>query len=174
MKVKRIFNILVREFGVYYFARIPNLLPNNMITCKIRGLLVSPFFHTAGKNFQLAQGSIINYPEHIHLGENVYIAHRAYINARGGLQMGSNVTIGPNCIIATSNHSVGAGYVGKDGTEGPISIGDGTWIGGNVTITDGVKIGKNCIIGAGSTVTKDIPDNVMAVGLPAAVKKQLI
>lgn len=58
-------------------------------------------------------------------------------------------------------------------TTAPISVGSDTWIGGNVTIIGGVKIGKNVIIGAGAVVTKDIPDNSIAVGVPAKVVKKL-
>ncbi|MBE8955352.1 MAG: sugar O-acetyltransferase, partial [Quinella sp. 2Q5] len=55
----------------------------------------------------------------------------------------------------------------------PIVIGDDVWIGGDVTILPGVKIGSGCVIGAKSLVTKDIPDNVLALGNPAQVVKRI-
>ena len=55
----------------------------------------------------------------------------------------------------------------------PISIGNDTWLGGGVIVCPGVTIGKRCIIGAGSVVTTDIPDDCMAAGVPAKVKKRL-
>lgn len=58
-------------------------------------------------------------------------------------------------------------------TGHPITIGDDTWLGGNVTICPGVTIGSRCIIAAGSVVVKDIPDDCMAAGNPAVVKKRL-
>ncbi|WP_275077867.1 DapH/DapD/GlmU-related protein [Ligilactobacillus ruminis] len=55
----------------------------------------------------------------------------------------------------------------------PVVIEDGVWLGGNVTVWGGVTIGKNSIIGAGSVVTADIPENVIAVGNPAKVIKKI-
>ncbi len=54
-------------------------------------------------------------------------------------------------------------------SRGPISIGEGTWIGASATILDGVSIGRGCVIGAGSLVTANIPDYSIAVGVPAKV-----
>ena len=55
----------------------------------------------------------------------------------------------------------------------PITIGDNCWFGANVTVMPGVKIGSGCVIGAGSVVTKDIPDNSLAIGVPARVIKEI-
>jgi len=55
----------------------------------------------------------------------------------------------------------------------PVSIGNDCWIGGNTVICPGVTIGNGCVIGAGAVVTKDIPDNSLAVGNPAAVIREL-
>ncbi len=58
-------------------------------------------------------------------------------------------------------------------TAKPITVGDNVWIGGNAVILPGVTIGRNSVIGAGSVVTKDIPDNVVAVGNPCKVIKHI-
>lgn len=55
----------------------------------------------------------------------------------------------------------------------PITIGEDCWLGGGVIVCPGVTIGNRCIIAAGSVVTKDIPDDSMAAGSPAVVKKKL-
>ena len=55
----------------------------------------------------------------------------------------------------------------------PVVIGDDVWIGGNVTVLPGVHIGNNVVIGAGSVVTRDIPGNSLALGVPARVVRQL-
>jgi Acetyltransferase (isoleucine patch superfamily) len=55
----------------------------------------------------------------------------------------------------------------------PIEIGDDVWFGGNVVVNPGVKIGSNVVIGSGSIVTKDIPDNVIAVGNPCKVLRKI-
>ena len=55
----------------------------------------------------------------------------------------------------------------------PIEVGNNVWIGGNVVVLPGVKIGDNCVIGAGSVVVKDIPENSVAVGNPCKVIKKI-
>ncbi|MFC3157868.1 DapH/DapD/GlmU-related protein [Chryseobacterium arachidis] len=88
---------------------------------------------------------------------------------------GDNVFIGPNCSFYTANHPIDV----KPRNEGlesahPIKVGDNVWFGGNVTVLPGISIGNNSVIGAGSVVTKDIPDNVVAVGNPCKVVKSII
>lgn len=173
MTPRRLINILTKEFPLYYVARVFNILPNHGVTCSIRGFWIKYFFKKHGNSFALAQSSIISYPENIEVGDNVYFAHRIYVNASRGLLVGNDVTIGPNCIIATGNHDVQNGKVVNEGSGGKIIINDGTWIGGNVTITGGVTIGHGCIIGAGSVITNDIPDHVLAGGVPARIIKKI-
>lgn len=172
MKIRRILNIVFRDFPIYYISRICNILPNNIVTCKIRGTLVSLFLKKNGKNFQLAEGSIINWPENLRIGNNVYFAHRIYINACSKLTIGNDVQIGPNVVIATANHSIVDNKVVHEGLGGEVIIGNGCWIGANVTIIGDVKIGDGVIVGAGAVVTKDIPSNVVVGGVPAVIIKK--
>lgn len=55
----------------------------------------------------------------------------------------------------------------------PIVVGDNCWFGANVSVLQGVTIGSGCVIAAGSVVTEDLPDNVVAAGVPAVVKKTI-
>ena len=88
--------------------------------------------------------------------------------------IGSRVMFGPFVSIFAATHEVGV-QSRRDGVEyaSSVSIGDDCWIGGNVTIMPGVKIGKGCTIGAGSVVTKSIPDFSVAIGSPAKIVKQV-
>lgn len=81
---------------------------------------------------------------------------------------------GPNVSLYTPNHAIDA-IERKEGYERslPIQIGNDVWIGGSVTIVPGVTIGNNTIIGAGSVVTKNIPSNVIAAGIPCRVIRQI-
>lgn len=88
--------------------------------------------------------------------------------------IGDNVMIGPNALITTVGHPLSAkGRREHKAFAKPVHIGNDVWLGGNVTILPGVSIGNNVVVGAGAVVTKDIPDNSLAVGVPAKVIKKL-
>lgn len=126
----------------------------------------------------------------IHIGNNVKIRRGA--EWIGPIKVGSgcsfnrdtyiraNVTIGRNCNIGaftrliTDSHEVaGPKRRAGKGSFPPIIIGDGTWIGANVTVLGGVTIGEGCVIAAGAVITKDVPPNTMVGGVPAKVIKSL-
>ena len=81
---------------------------------------------------------------------------------------------GPNVTIATANHPIDPGLRARGlQYNKDVYIGENTWIGANVVIVPGVRIGNNVVIGAGSVVTKDIPDNVVAVGNPCHILREV-
>jgi len=114
-------------------------------------------------------------------GGNVTIDAETFIQPRcqimgykGNIRIGSNVQIAPNCAFYSYGHSFAAGEAIQKQpliTKGGIIISDDVWIGFGVIVLDGVKIGKGAVIGAGSVVTHDIPDEAIAVGNPARVIK---
>ena len=82
--------------------------------------------------------------------------------------------IGPNTLITTVGHPLSPkGRRNYLAFAKPVKIGNDVWIGGNVTILPGITIGNNVVIGAGAVVTHDIPDNSLAMGVPARVVRQL-
>ena len=108
------------------------------------------------------------------IGHDSFINHNAYFMDGGGITIGSHCFIGPNCGMYTAVHAT----IAEERNQGlekalPIVMGDNCWLGGDVTILPGVTIGNNTIIGAGSVVTKDIPDNVVAVGNPCRVLRPI-
>lgn len=108
------------------------------------------------------------------LGENVFINYNAVMLDSAYIRIGRNTKIGPNCQCYTPNHPMDYRERRKpQETAFPITIGEDSWIGGGVTICPGVSIGNRCVIAAGSVVTRDIPDDSLAAGNPAVVKRKL-
>ena len=116
-----------------------------------------------------------DYGFNIYLGKNFYSNHNLVILDANKVEFGDNVFIGPNCGFYTSGHPLDY----KTRNQGleyakPIKVGNNVWFGGNVCVLPGVTIGDNVVIGAGSVVTKDIPSNVVAVGNPCKVVKEIL
>ncbi len=102
----------------------------------------------------------------------MYINHNSVFLNCAEISIGENTFIGPNCGFYTAIHHTNSqervkGYESAK----PINIGKNVWIGGNVTVLPGVAIGDNSVIGAGSVVTRNIPQNTIAVGNPCCVIK---
>lgn len=108
------------------------------------------------------------------LGENVFMNYDCIMLDGGYIRIGTHTLIGPHCQFYTPQHPMD--YVERreeKETAYPITIGEDCWLGGNVVVCPGVTIGNRCIIAAGSVVTKDIPDDSLAAGVPAVVKRSL-
>lgn len=127
-----------------------------------------------GNWFQFNQPFRCDYGENIHIGECFFANFNLTILDEAEVRIGDNCFIGPNVSIYTACHPIEPEERNRaiEWAE-PVTIGDNVWIGGSVTICPGVKIGDNVVIGAGSTVTKDIPSNVVAAGNPARIIKRL-
>ena len=125
-------------------------------------------------NFLIEQSFECDYGYNIEIGENFYSNHNLVILDANKVVFGDNVFIGPNCGFYTASHPLDAETRNK-GLEyaKPIKVGNDVWFGGNVVVLPGVKIGNNVVIGAGSVVTKDIPENSIAVGNPCKVIKNI-
>ena len=127
-----------------------------------------------------SDGAFINppfycdYGTHIKVGKNFFANYNCTIIDVAVVTIGDNCQMAPNVAIYTAGHPVypttrnSAYEYGK-----AVTIGDNVWIGGNTVILPGVHIGNNAVIGAGSVVTKDIPDWCIAVGNPCRVQKKI-
>lgn len=120
-----------------------------------------------GENAHIEPNFFCDYGYNIVIGDNFYANHNLVILDCAEVVFGDNVFIGPNCGFYTAGHPFDA-ETRNSGLEyaKPIKVGSDVWIGGNVCVMPGVTIGSNVVIGAGSVVTKDIPDGVVAYGNP--------
>ena len=123
---------------------------------------------------------LVEPPIHFDYGRNTTVGERFFANYNLTVLDVCPVTIGDNVMIAPNVSLYGAGHpihpdARNSGYEygAPITIGNNVWIGGSVCVLPGVTIGKNVVIGAGSVVAKDIPDNVIAVGNPCRVIREI-
>ena len=129
---------------------------------------------TCGDSFTILPSFWCDYGYNIEIGANFFANHNTVILDGARVKFGDNVFIAPNCSFYTAGHPLDVERRNK-GLEYayPIAVGDNVWIGGNVTVCPGVTIGSNSVIGAGAVVTRDIPDNSLAVGVPAKVVRTI-
>lgn len=112
--------------------------------------------------------------KHVHFGKNVYANFGLTLVDDTHIYVGDGTMIGPNCVIATAGHPILPELREKQYQFNiPVHIGKNCWLGAGVLVMPGVTIGDNSVIGAGSIVTKDIPENVIAVGNPCKVLREI-
>ena len=116
--------------------------------------LFPPFYTDCGKN--------------ITLGQHVFINSGCRFQDQGGITIGDGALIGHNVVLATLNHGLKP-EERHDLFPAPIHIGKNVWLGANVTVLGGVTVGDNVVIAAGAVVTRDVPANTVAAGVPARV-----
>lgn len=145
--------------------------------------ILDQLFPDHGEGLYL-QGPIqVDYGPFTHFGKNVYANFNLTILDTCPIKVGNNVMFGPNVSLVTPLHPLLAeqrnlrvqddGKVADYEFGAPITIGDNCWLASNVTVCPGVTIGNNCVIGAGSVVVSDIPDNSLVVGVPGKVVRKI-
>ncbi len=139
-----------------------------------RAELMQQLFAEIGEGCYIEPPLHANWGKHTHLGRNVYVNFNLTLVDDTHIYIGSNVMIGPNVTIATAGHPIDP-LLRQQVTQFniPVTIGNNVWIGASCVILPGVSIGDNTVIGAGSIVTKDIPSNVVAMGNPCCVSREI-
>ncbi len=112
--------------------------------------------------------------KHVHFGKGVYANFNLTLVDDTHIYVGDHTMIGPNVVLATAGHPI-LPELRPDAYQFnlPIHIGKNCWLGAGVIVLPGITIGDNSVIGAGSVVTKDIPANVVAVGNPCKVLREI-
>lgn len=136
--------------------------------------MIKDIFGKTGNSVFVEQPFHCDYGKNIQVGNNFFANYNCTILDVGKVIIDENVQFAPNVSIYTAGHPIhlqsrNSGYEYGLG----VTIGDNVWLGGSVVINPDVKIGNNVVIGSGSVVTKDIPDNVVAVGNPCKVIRKI-
>lgn len=125
-----------------------------------------------GKNSSIKADICIESPAVVSIGNNSSLMSHCTIFGGAGIEIGNNVQISANCVISGTTHPLES-HRRKEQINKKVVVKDNVWIGMSVSILPGVVIGENSIVGAGSVVTKNIPENEIWIGNPARFYKKL-
>lgn len=111
---------------------------------------------------------------HVHFGKGIYSNFNLTLVDDTHIYVGDYTQFGPNVVLATAGHPI-LPALREQGYQynAPVRVGRNCWLGANVVVVPGVTIGDNVVVGAGSVVTKDLPDNVIAVGNPCKILREV-
>lgn len=134
------------------------------------------FIGSMGDAVEIVRGVAFSNPSLIHIGNHVYInVGTRFITHKKGVTIGNDVAIGPDCLFVTVNLDTTLTKERMTRRDkkinAPIEVKDDVWIGARAVILPGVKIGRGSVVGAGSVVTKDVPEYAIVGGVPARVLK---
>ena len=141
---------------------------------KKREEILSRLFAEIGPDCYIEPPLRANWGRHTHFGRQVYVNFNLTLVDDTHIYIGDCVMIGPNVTIATAAHPIEPELRRQAAQFNvPVRIGHNVWIGANSVVLPGVTIGDNSVIGAGSVITRDIPANVVAVGNPCRVLREI-
>lgn len=138
-----------------------------------RRQIMKKLFGQCGDHVWINQPMTLCRGKTIHIGDFCYFNYGTTFVDDTDIYIGNNVMFGPNVTICTTGHPIAPDHRQDGMYSFPVHIGNGCWIGAGAIILAGVSIGDNSVIGAGSVVSRDIPANVLAVGQPCRVKRQI-
>ena len=181
--IKRVYHVFVKRDvkSRVYTRKFKNFGANSVL---YKPLIINPRSDICiGNNTTILKGTrmqVYNDLTHIEakleIGNHCYIGYNNVFLAGGDIILEDGVLMASNILVSSENHSTNPEdtryYMDQKLECKSVRIGEGSWIGENCKILPGVSIGKKCVIGAGSVVTKSIPDYCIAVGSPAIVIKR--
>ena len=160
----------------WFVRTILFFLPDMPLLMRFRGFLYGLAMRKCGSNFQVAHSVIINGVELCSVGKDVYLANNCNLVLNGTLTIGDEVIFGPGVLVSTGDHQFdGKSFRHLASKRQDVTIGSGSWIGGNSTILGDASIPERTIIAAGSVVTKNSCTGESGIygGVPAKYIKQV-
>jgi maltose O-acetyltransferase len=139
-----------------------------------RRRIIARLFGSVGERVWIEPPFYCDYGTNIHLGNAVYFNFNCVILDPARVDIGDNVLFGPNVQVYTATHPM-EHATRRQGLElaKPVWIGSDVWVGGGAIICPGVRVGARSVVGAGSVVTRDVPEGVFAAGNPCRVIRAL-
>ena len=174
--------------GDLYIADDPELAADSLRARRLQARFNATLPDAAAERLQILEellgafgaGSEIRPPFYCDYGYQIHVGARTFANFGlvaldvGVITIGDDVQIGPNVQLLTPTHPLDADLRREKWEAAkPITIGSNVWLGGGVIVLPGVTIGENSVVGAGAVVTRDLPDNVVAMGIPARVVRSV-
>jgi maltose O-acetyltransferase len=141
---------------------------------EVRRDLLKQLFGKGGDTVWMQPPFYCDYGWNIELGERVFFNFNCIVLDVCRIRIGDYTLFGPGVQILTPVHPLEAELRRKQEYGKPIDIGSDVWVGGGALILPGVRIGSKTVIGAGSVVTRDVPDGVLAAGNPCRVIREIV
>lgn len=139
---------------------------------ELRALMSRLVGYRVDDGFRLFPPVYTDFGKNIKIGKDVFVNSGCCFQDQGGVTLGDGCLVGHNVVFATLDHDKRPGRRGNM-TAAPIVVGKDVWIGAHATILKGVTIGDGAIVAAGAVVTRDVPPNTIAAGVPARVVKTI-
>ena len=138
-----------------------------------RRRIVRELFGSGGETVWMQPPFFCDYGSNIRLGERVFFNFNCVVLDVCRVTIGDYTLFGPAVQVYTATHPMNAELRRRQESAKPIEIGSDVWVGGGAIICPGVRIGSRAVIGAGSVVTRDIPEGVFAAGNPCRVIREI-
>jgi len=158
-----------------YLAKLEEYNATSITETEKRNTLLKEMFAEIGENCCILSPLHANWGgKHVHFGKNVFANFNLTLVDDTHIYVGDCTMLAPNVTLAAATHPISPALREKGYQYNlPVRIGKNCWLGAGVIVLPGVTIGDNTVVGAGSVVTKDLPDNVVAVGNPCRVLRPI-
>ena len=164
---------LLKYFWFHLVTLATSWLPDLRPVLRMRGFFLRPCFKFCGENLQVARGVTINFSNRVEIGHDVHIGTGCWIHGWGGVVIEDEVLLGPYSVLVTGDHTLKDGsYRHGPSSLAPIRLCHGSWVAAHAVVTKGVTLGRGALLAANSVATRNIPDFVIAAGVPARIIKE--